>query len=261
MSRYEILRAELSELRKRLMTVLAIPTAITIYFVMYFINDTRITKTSFLAGLVSLIVAPPILHHICKAISEGYRDKSTRAALISAEILKLRTKVTAIYDRYRQRSKGELFKKAYELQGRSVREFEEALAIGMYREKREVFVTAFMRSGIVVRVTASIGSPYRCRPSDNPVKWKDYMIKLNCDEIRQYHNHPVHNGATRPSPADCRTTSVLKSLMGPEKKLRSFIICWNDIREWKIFGYDETGKTWTDYEFDASIETTNALVM
>ncbi len=122
----------------------------------------------------------------------------------------------------------------------------------MFRERREIFVTAFMRRGVVVRVTASIGSPFRCSAADNPAKWKDYFEKLNCDEIRQYHNHPAHNETTRASPIDRKSCKTLKELLMPHSsKLRSFVICWNDLREWKIFEYDEAGMHSLHFEFDA----------
>lgn len=182
-----------------------------------------------------------------------YRQWSDRSAEIVAEIARLRGRVVASFDKYEARGKGERFKTAYDLSGKSVRELEEALAVGMYRERREVFVTAFMRRGVAVRVTASIGSPYRCSAADNPATWENHVDRLSCDEIRQYHNHPVHNGKTRPSPADFRTSRSLKSLLGPHgTKLRSLIVCWNGIREWKIFEHDDKGRYWLHFEFDAA---------
>ncbi len=178
-----------------------------------------------------------------------------------AEIATLRARVSAIFDKYRERGKGEHFKKAYDLAGKSLRDLEEALSVGMHRERREVFVTVFMRMGVAIRVTASIGSPYRCSPADNPSRWKDYVDRLACDEIRQYHNHPVHNGKTRPSTMDCKTSQSLKSLLGRHgPKLRSLIIFWNDMREWKIFEYDDKGQFWVDFEFDASVHQLEAPV-
>jgi hypothetical protein len=124
----------------------------------------------------------------------------------------------------------------------------------MYREQREVFVTAFMRRGVAVRVTASIGSPYCCSAADNPARWRDHIERLGCDEIRQYRNHPVHNGSTSPSPTDVKISESLKVLLGPHNaKLRSLIICWNSIREWKVFEYDEAGRYWIHFEFDAAV--------
>jgi hypothetical protein len=140
------------------------------------------------------------------------------------------------------------------IRGRSVRDLEEALSVGMFRERREVFVTAFMRGGVAVRVTASIGSPFRCSAADNPARWKEHVEKLGCDEIRQYHNHPVHNGSTGPSPLDVKTSGALKVILGPHgTKLRSLIVCWNSLREWKVFEYDEAGRHSLHFEFDAAV--------
>ena len=123
----------------------------------------------------------------------------------------------------------------------------------MFRERREVFVTAFMRQGIAVRVTASIGSPMRCSAADNPARWKEHVERLGCDEIRQYHNHPVHNGHTAPSRTDIRTSKTLRKLLSPHgHRLRSLIICWNAAREWKVFEHDTTGRHWLHFEFDAA---------
>lgn len=101
----------------------------------------------------------------------GLRLKQGASAIV-------RTRVAAIFDNYRERIKGEAFKRAYALVGKSTAQLEEALAVGMYREHREVFVTAFMRLGVAVRVTASIGSPYRCAAADNPARWAEHVDRL-----------------------------------------------------------------------------------
>lgn len=177
----------------------------------------------------------------------GLRLKQGASAIV-------RTRVAAIFDNYRERIKGEAFKRAYALVGKSTAQLEEALAVGMYREHREVFVTAFMRLGVAVRVTASIGSPYRCAAADNPARWAEHVDRLGCDEIRQYHNHPTHNGTTRPSPTDFRTSGSLRRLLGPHgPKLKSLIICWNTLREWRIFEHDDDRKDWLCCEFDAAV--------
>jgi DNA repair protein RadC len=207
-----------------------------------------------LIGLVGLLVVSFLLHHVWRVLFTAYRQWSDRATQITAEIAQLRRRVAATFDRYRERRKGEHFKATYELAGKSVKELEEALAVGMFRERREVFVTAFMRAGVAVRVTASIGSPYKCAASDNPARWAEHVDRLQCDEIRQYHNHPVHNGNTRPSPTDFNTSRSLRLLLGPHQaKLRSLIICWNRIREWKVFEHDDDKRHWLCYEFDAAV--------
>jgi hypothetical protein len=171
--------------------------------------------------------------------------------MITSEIHNIRRQVDSIFSKYRKRTKGEQFKKAYCLSGKTLYDLEEALSVGMYREGREIFVTAFMRKGVTVRVTASIGSPYRCSSADNPGKWKYHYARLGCDQIRQYHNHSVHNGKTEPSQADYKMSKVLESILcGIE--FRSFIICWNAIREWKIIEYSGNGKSWLHFEYDAA---------
>jgi hypothetical protein len=207
-----------------------------------------------LMGLATLILLPLILHRVWRLTFPVYRAWSDRSSQISAEIADLQRRIATLFDKYRERRKGERFKQAYDLTGRGVRDLEEALAIGMYREQREVFVTAFMRRGVAVRVTASIGSPYRCSAADNPARWRDHIERLGCDEIRQYHNHPVHDGNTCPSPTDVKTSKSLKVLLGPHgAKRRSLIICWNSLHEWKVFEYDETGRYWIHFEFDVAV--------
>lgn len=207
-----------------------------------------------LMGLVALLAVSFLLHYVWRALFTAYRQWTDRATQITAEIAQLRHRVATIFDRYRERRKGQHFKAAYELAGKSVAELEEALAIGMFRERREVFVTAFMRAGVAVRVTASIGSPYKCAASDSPARWIEHVERLQCDEVRQYHNHPVHNGNTRPSPMDYRTSRSLRLLLGSDgPKLRSLIICWNPMREWKVFEHDDGKRHWLCYEFDAAV--------
>jgi hypothetical protein len=213
----------------------------------------RLTPTSVFLWLVGLLVTTCLFHHAWKALFRSYRRWSQRSVQILAEMAELRRRVSAIFDKYRERRKGERFKAAYELTGKSLSELEEALSVGMYRERREIFVTAFMRGHVAVRVTASIGSPYRCGAADNPARWAGHLERLGCDEIRQYHNHPVHTGKTSPSLTDVKTSRKLKSVLGPHgPKLRSLIICWNALREWKVFEYDGEHRHWLGYEFDAS---------
>ena len=248
---YEKLRAELSGLRKRQALATMAPAVATAVLSVP-VSDTGATRL--LTALLALVVLPIVLHRLWRGAFPIYRKWSDRSSSIRAEIANLQKQVASGFDKYRERRKGERFKQAYDLAGRSVRDLEEALSIGMFRERREVFVTAFMRREIVVRVTASIGSPFRCSAADNPARWKDHIEKLDCDEIRQYHNHPVHNGSTCPSSTDVKSCGSLKVLLGPHaSKLRSLIICWNDLREWKVFEYDEAGQHSLHFEFDAGI--------
>jgi hypothetical protein len=104
-----------------------------------------------------------------------------------------------------------------------------------------------------VRVTASIGSPFRCAAADDPARWRAHVERLGCDEVRQYHNHPVHTGHTRPSRMDVRTAEALRQILGAHgTKLRSLIICWNGLREWKVFEHAGDGRHWLHFEFDAA---------
>lgn len=251
MSRYEVLQTEFARLRALQATAVMLPAGV---IAVPLIFASRTFATVVFVSLAALVVLPLILHQIWRAVFRSYREWSDRSAQISTEIVSLRHQVGAVFDKYRARQKGEHFKQAYGLAGRPVRALEEALSVGMFREGREVFVTAFMCSGVAVRVTASIGSPFRCSASDNPAHWKDHVRRLECDEIRQYHNHPVHNGRAEPSNTDVRTSHLLMQVLGSHSgKLRSFIICWNGIREWKVFEYDQSGRHWLHFEFDASI--------
>lgn len=165
----------------------------------------------------------------------------------------IRVKVEEIFRKYPSRNKGEQFKRTFELAGKNVRELEESLAVGMAKEGREIFVTAFVRKGVAVRVTASIGSLYQCCAADNPRRWAECLEKLGCDEIRQYHNHPTTSNSTSPSAIDYKTTSSLKKKLGRHaSKMRSFIIYWNEIKEWRILEYDETPSHQLVYCFDAA---------
>jgi len=212
-----------------------------------------LTPVSVFLWLAGLLVTTSLFHYAWRVLFRSYREWSERSAQISAEIAELRRRVSAIFEKYRERRKGERFKAAYVLTGKSLRELEEALSVGMYRERREIFVTAFMRGHVAVRVTASIGSPYRCAAADDPARWAGHLERLGCDEIRQYHNHPVHTGTTRPSLTDLKTSRRLKAVLGPHgPKLRSLIICWNTLREWKVFEHDGEHRHWLGYEFDAS---------
>jgi len=250
-SRYETLRTERGKLKTRQALAVMAPTAV---LTILLVQTANLSGTGALTGLAAFILLPLVLHWVWRLTIPAYRAWSDRLSQISAEIANLERRIATLFDKYRERRKGERFKQAYDLTRRSVRDLEEALAIGMYREQREVFVTAFMRRGVAVRVTASIGSPYRCSAADNPSRWRDHIDRLGCDEIRQYHNHPVHNGSTRPSPMDVKTSESLKVLLGPHgAKLRSLIICWNSLREWKVFEYDEAGQCWIHFEFDVAV--------
>lgn len=206
-----------------------------------------------LGAVLSFALAAGLLLDPClKALSAEYGRNARRLAEVGGHLGEARERIGLIFSGYRERGRGEAFKSAYALAGRPLHSLEEALAVGMFRERREVFVTAFMRDGVAVRVTAAIGTPWRCAAADDPGRWRDHAARLCCDEIRQYHNHPDHGGHTAPSRTDCRSAARIATLLGPDgPRLRSLIICWNGFREWKVFGYAADGRSWLESEFDA----------
>jgi hypothetical protein len=253
LSRYDVIQKELTGLRRKQAVSSIMPAAAVVLVLAMDALSGRPPVAVLAIIVVAIPVAALLVHYVWKAIVPTYRQWAVRTAEIEREIVTLRARIATLFGRYRERAKGEAFKKAYGLVGKSVAELEEALAVGMYRERREVFVTAFVRAGVAVRVTASIGSPYRCAAADTPARWPDHVDRLGCDEIRQYHNHPVHNGSTRPSPTDFRTSGSLRRLLGERKsRLRSLIICWNGLREWKVFEYEDDRRCWLSHEFDAA---------
>jgi len=249
MSRYETLRDELRRLRTQQVMVVMASTAVGASLAMVIADDgARLS-----VGLAALALLPFVLHWFWRLGIPAYRERTDRSSAIRAEIARIRGEIGRVFAKYRPRQRGERFKQVYGLSGRTVCELEEALAVGMFRERREVFVTAFMRRGIAVRVTASIGTPFRCRAADNPGRWKEHVARLGCDEVRQYHNHLEHNGETVPSRTDVRSSGAIRRLLGAHgTKLRSLIICWNDLREWKVIEYDDAGRYSLLYEFDAA---------
>lgn len=206
-------------------------------------------------SLVALLTIPLGFQLILKQLFPSYKSLLNELHEIQSEVSSLKRSVDAVYDKYRLRRKGEQFKRVYDLAGKTVENCEKSLAVGMSREQKEVFVTCFVKAEEVVRVTASIGSVFRCSAADDPRRWKQHVERLNCDEITQYLNHPINNNRTRPSPADYRTSLALKQILGHHgNKLRSFIIYWNEIREWRIMEYDENGKYRLIYEFDVAAQ-------
>ena len=251
MSRLEAAQKELTQLRMRQVKATVIPAICIGAVVVLAVGPARPALLRAAVGVV--LVLAFALHLAWRRVFPAYRAWSERAAVLTSEVSQLRGRVTAIFAKYRKRRKGERFKTAYQLVGRTVPELEEALAVGMFHERREVFVTAFMRAGVAARVTASIGSPFSCRAADDPRRWPEHCGRLRCDEVRQYHNHPDHHGKTRPSAKDFLATQSLRKALVPHgEKLRTFIICWNRAREWRVFEYDDDAH-WLCYEFDAAV--------
>ena len=179
--------------------------------------------------------------HFCLVnVSTRYKVKYFRIKELNRERRILAERMIALERQFPFRKKSQRFKTTFELNNKSLEDMEMRLGVGMRREGKEVFVTAFMKNGISRRVTASIGSAFRCSNSDNPRNWNRYIEEFGCDEILQYHNHPILNNRTEPSQQDFRTEMEIKSILGSNSsKLRSQIIYWNKIGEWRILEYDE----------------------
>ncbi len=255
MSRYDSLRKRLNKLQVLKRSVIFIPSLTVIVVVVVHAWDRLSLWQTLSLCSIGLLVLPFVFSFAFKLIIPTYRRLLAELHKVESEVKQLRSSVQAIYDKYRGRNKGERFKRTYELVGKGIKECEERLAVGMSREHKEVFVVCFMKGAEVVRVTASIGSVMRCSPSDNPYRWVEHIERLGCTEIRQYHNHPTTNNRTSPSPFDYKTASSMKQLLGRHgNKLKSYIIYWNQINEWRILEYDERGKHWMAYELDIAAQ-------
>ncbi len=119
-----------------------------------------------------------------------------------------------------------------------ISEFELKMAIAMFSERKEIFVTAFCRKGVIKRVTATIGKSVRCSSSDYMTKWLYYAEKLGCDEIRQYHNHPNAILRKYASPTDLDMHKKIGNFLnGSNIRLRSFLVYANFFKGWQIKEY------------------------
>jgi hypothetical protein len=260
MSRYDLLRKRLNKLQVLNRTITLIPSLTVIVVVAVHAWDRlSLWPTLSLCG-IGLLALPTVFSFVFKLIIPTYRRLLADLHKVESEVRQLSSSVQGIYDKYRGRKKGERFKRTYELVGKRINECEERLAVGMSREQKEVFVVCFLKAEEVVRVTASIGSVMRCSPSDNPYRWVQHIERLGCTEIRQYHNHPINNNRTSPSPFDYKTALSMKQLLGKHgNKLKSYIIYWNQINEWRILEYDELGKHWMVYELDIAAQPDNTV--
>lgn len=255
MSHYDILRKRFNKLQRVNLIVTLSPTIFIVVVGVKSAWGNHPHFIIFLLCLIALFTLPLGFQFVIKHLSPRYRTLLDELHKVQSEVNSLRRSVNAIYDKYRWRNKGEQFKRAYELVGKRTKDCEERLAVGMNREQKEVFVTCFLKAEEVVRATASIGSVFRCSASDDPRRWKQHIERLSCDEIRQYHNHPINNNRTCPTPVDHQTSLSLKQVLGYHgNKLRSFIIYWNEIREWRIIEYDGKGNHWLVYEFDIAAQ-------
>lgn len=253
MSYYDELKKRSDKLNGKRFRATLFPSLLTVIAAAFFAWKNYSHAIVLFLSLLGCFLVPFLFHFFWKAILPNYRSLLGDIEKVNLEISKLSKSVQLIYEKYPSRQRGQQFKKACDLTGLGVEEFEKTLAVGMKREKKEVFVTAFVRNQKVVRVTASIGSDFSCRNADDLNLWKQHMERLGCDAIRQYHNHPEYNNSAKPSPGDIRTAKIIKSYLdGYSSKLRSFIIYWNQIDEWRILEYDEEGKCQLAYEFDVT---------
>jgi len=205
----------------------------------------------FFLFIISSMVFSFFFHKVRSFVSDKYKEKIDRIKWIDEKTIELRQQVDNIYSKYPSRKNGQQFKTAFSLVGKSLMKLEETLAAGMFKEGKEVFVTAFMKNNRALRVTATIGREGYCFNSDDLKKWSNHFNRLKCDEILQYHNHPVTNNSTKPSAVDCSTTRTIKNILGKNAdKLKSLIIFWNQIAEWRVLEYDESGK----YEIVRSLD-------
>lgn len=205
------------------------------------------------AVVVSSVLAYVLGKRALEALWPWYSKKATTLRNVDTEIGRLSRRAAEIYDSLPKRSFRSQFKKHYDLSGRNLEEFERLLAIGMRHEHREVWVAAFCRSQHVVRVTASIGSAYRCRPSDDLARWPDHAEELGCTSIRQYHNHPGSCRSTSASPQDRQTSRAIEKLVNDAGiEFRSYIVFWNEIGEYRIIEYDGDGSQRLVQVFDAA---------
>lgn len=179
---------------------------------------------------------------ILSLCSRGYHVKRQKEFELQDEIYKLRDKMNSIIGSIEKRKKGKQFKRAYNFIGNKINMFEHNLAIAMHHEKKEVWVTA------------TIGSTRQCGPSDDIRNWKDHVLNQRYDEIRHYHNHPINNNHTLPSPNDLQSNiSLRRHLYEMKDLLRTFIVFWNDIYEYRILEYYDNGKTEIFFSFDVFI--------
>jgi len=194
-----------------------------------------------------------LVHLVLWAAFQPYRLRVARLRTLDRQRSRIAGNAARVRAGLPERRKGERFKTAFELAGRPVEEAEHVLGVGMYKEGREVWVTTFVRSGVVVKANAAIGWSSGCRAAEDLRRWPAHLARLDASEIRQYHNHPAHGNSTRPSPADFRSAAALKRLLGARgHALRTFVVYWNAIGEWRILEYDDRGSSWMHRVYDAA---------
>jgi DNA repair protein RadC len=254
MSLYDELSVRLTEVSRIRFLYTSVPVFLAIAMLAYIFPWAHSSGSGVGVICMSILLGPALLRSLLEIFSQRYRRFSRTYSELKATTRGLSEQVQKIYDAHPPRRKGKQFKTAYALNGRDLADFERAMAIGMKFEAKEVFVTAFLRQGKVVRVTASIGSPFRCSAADNPRLWSGHYLRLGCDEIRQYHNHPDYRNHSEPSRQDRRSNAQLQGILEPSDiKLQSFVVYWNEIGEWRTLRYDSNQLTKLEFAYDASV--------
>jgi hypothetical protein len=202
---------------------------------------------------VAAFAARTIVDAILKAVSVRFTSLCSTLSQIQTEIARLRKAMQRLMAAHPTRRKHEQFKVTFKLRGRTISDLEKVLAIGMHKERKEVYVTAFIRDGVAVRVTAAIGSARSCRGADDKNLWREHIQRLRCDEIRHYHNHPDYSNRTTPSPTDFRHASYIEGLLTPSGvTVSSYVVYWNQIGEWRLLKYNGEGNHLVHSVFDVN---------
>ena len=252
MSKYDLLTAE----RQRCFRTIALinsGTGIALSLLLFAFLYGYMHGAVVLFFFISTVTLSILSHFILSVVSEKYSYLVTRLRELDRKRADIRKRIESLIAKYPCRNYGERFKTAFDLSGKDLRTFEQAIAMGMLKEAKEVWITAFLKKGKVVKVNATIGWGSGCKPSENVLRWIHHLERHEADEVRQYHNHPTRKNSTHPSPRDFASSNDLKHVLGRySNMLRSFIVYWNAIGEWRIIEYDITGKWWLEFEFDAS---------
>src|SRR5580765_4525426 len=117
---YEALHTEINQLRTKRIFALAVPATIIAALVSHEAISTGFSGRWVLVTLAAFLLSLLALHPLEKAIFPIYRQWWDRSTEIAGEIQRLRTIVTAVFEKYREREKGEQFKIAYNLVGKTL---------------------------------------------------------------------------------------------------------------------------------------------
>jgi hypothetical protein len=249
MSTYDRLSSERSSLFHRcLLLDLGIGFAVALLLVL----GGATSLPSLLVLVAGTLGSAACSHALLKAVSVSYAARVTRIHEIDRTRNAIAGKVAAEHSLLPSRKKGQLFKTAYALSGRNINDFERVLGTAMLQERREVWVTAFVRNGVVQKVNAAIGWESGCRPAEDVCAWASHADRLGSNEVRHYHNHPTRANATSPSAHDYRASRTLDQFLAGQVPLRSFIFYWNAIGEWRIIEYSVDGRWWLHHVHDAA---------